>query len=404
MFDLNVIIVGGGIAGLSTGLFLLRAGYKVHVYEQAPFILPVGAAISVWSNGVKVMNKLGLGKEMIRLGGRMDKMIYKTPEGDTMVEMDLQEVYSKSGERAYPVSRADLQQMLMDEYQKAGGELTLGKICVSVGKVNPDDADSKVIAIFDDGSKSSQCDLLIGADGIRSKVRSYVLDSTIPLRYHYTNWNGLIDFDDKISLSNEWVMWVGDGKRASVMPIADRFYFFLGSALPEDAPGPERGTEAMRDELKQIFKQFPEGVERLIDAIDVKKLNRIPICDIDPLDKYYSGRVVLIGDAAHATTPTLGQGGCQAMEDAEVLSSFLISTNISVVDALDRYQKYRMKRTHEMVLKARERTAIIYSLKDSSVTENWYSQLKGSEMSGKILKGIAKNLGSSCFPPQTGMS
>mmetsp|Transcript_15506 Transcript_15506/g.18814 ORF Transcript_15506/g.18814 Transcript_15506/m.18814 type:complete len:405 (+) Transcript_15506:254-1468(+) len=404
MFDLNVVIIGGGIAGMSTGLFLVKAGYKVHVYEQAPEILPVGAAISVWSNGVKVLNRLGLGKKVRALGGQMDKMVYRDMEGETLADMDLSQVYTEVGERAYPVSRAELQQMLMDEFKNAGGKLTLGKVCVGVEKVNPEDDDSTVRALLHDGSKSDECDLLIGADGIKSKVRSYVLDTTVPLKYHYTNWNGLVDFDDDIAPRNEWMMWVGNGKRASVMPIADRFYFFMGTSIPENAPAPERGTESMRDELKEIFKGFPSSVQKLIDAVDVKTMNRIPICDIDPINSYYSGRVVLIGDAAHATTPTLGQGGCQALEDAEILSSFLITTNISVVDALNRYQKYRMQRAHDMVEKARSRTSTVYSLKDAASTEAWYMQLKGSEMPGKIIKGIAKNLGDTCFPPQTGMS
>mmetsp|Transcript_386 Transcript_386/g.457 ORF Transcript_386/g.457 Transcript_386/m.457 type:complete len:405 (+) Transcript_386:247-1461(+) len=404
MFDLNVVIIGGGIAGMSTGLFLVKAGYKVHVYEQAPEILPVGAAISVWSNGVKVLNRLGLGKKVRALGGQMDKMVYRDMEGETLADMDLSQVYTEVGERAYPVSRAELQQMLMDEFKSAGGKLTLGKVCVGVEKVNPEDDDSTVRALLHDGSKSDECDLLIGADGIKSKVRSYVLDTTVPLKYHYTNWNGLVDFDDDIAPRNEWMMWVGNGKRASVMPIADRFYFFMGTSIPENAPAPERGTESMRDELKEIFKGFPSSVQKLIDAVDVKTMNRIPICDIDPINSYYSGRVVLIGDAAHATTPTLGQGGCQALEDAEILSSFLITTNISVVDALNRYQKYRMQRAHDMVEKARSRTSTVYSLKDAASTEAWYMQLKGSEMPGKIIKGIAKNLGDTCFPPQTGMS
>lgn len=334
----------------------------------------------------------------------MDKMVYKNSTDNTVVTMNLDSVYNQVGERAYPVCRADLQQMLMDEFVAAGGALTLGRHCVGVEKVDKDDDDSKVIAVFDDNSRSAVCDLLIGADGIRSIVRSYVLDTTIPLVYHYTNWNGIIEIDEKIGAIDEWVMWVGDEKRASVMPIADnRFYFFLGSAIPEGAPAPQRGTEAMRDELKQLFAGFPEPVQRLLAAIDVTKVNRIPICDIDPLDKYYSGRVVLIGDAAHATTPTLGQGGCQAMEDAEVLSSVLNTMNISIQDCFERYQKYRMKRCHDMVMKARDRTATIFGLKGQGETKSWYTNLGEKEMGVKILRGIAGNLGETCFPPQSGM-
>ena len=84
---------------------------------------------------------------------------------------------------------------------------------------------------------------------------------------------------------------------------------------------------------------------------------------MDPIEKLARGRVVLLGDSAHATTPTLGQGGCQAIEDAEVLTRYLVSTNISVADALQRYENARKERTAQLVLKARKRTGLIYGLR-----------------------------------------
>lgn len=404
MFDLDVVIVGGGIAGLSTALFLKRFGYNVVVYERTPKILPVGAAISVWSNGVKVMNRLGFGKQMQELGGQMDSMIYRDEKGTELVNMDLRPVYKEVGERCYPVPRADLQQMLMDQYVAEGGNLVLGRSCVSVHKVDESDENSKLYVKFDDGSKSMECDLLVGADGIRSNVRTYVLEKEVAPVYHYTNWNGLVTMDSAIGEQTEWVMHVGEGKRASVMPVGNgRFYFFMGAPIAEDAPAPERGSEAMREELKQIFKGWPAKVQNLIDAIDVNTLNRIPICDVDPLPHLWRGHAVLIGDAAHSTTPTLGQGGCQALEDSEVLASFLTTTNVGVADALSRYQQHRLERVHTMVLKARERTAQIYprNAEQERATQEWYNELKTSKDIGtNILRGIAANIMQGPWPPR----
>lgn len=401
MFDLKVVIIGGGIGGLSVGSFLQKAGYDVHLYEQTSVILPVGAAISLWSNGVKVCNRLGLGKEIISLGGRMDKMVYKDMSGKTLVSMGLEGVYKDVGERAYPVSRGDLQQLLMDNYVKLGGALSLGKVCIGLEKENPDSDDSRTRAVFADGSKSDWCDLLIGADGIKSKVRNYVLQTeSVPLVYHYTNWNGLLPMSDELADENEWVMYVGDGKRASLMPVAGkRFYFFMGAPLKENAKCPTYKTEEMREELFEVFKGWPAPVQRLIAALDLQKLNRIPICDIDPLDKMYRGRVVLLGDAAHATTPTLGQGGCQALEDSEVLAQFLTTTNVSVQDCLARYERHRKQRCHEMQLKARDRTAVIYPTTEGmEKTRQWYGELNSADIGPKILKGITKNLHGGPWP------
>lgn len=404
MFDQDVVIIGGGIAGCSSALFLQRAGHKVHVYERAEEILPVGAAISVWSNGVKVMNRLGLGKEMQQHGGQMDRMVYKLHDGTPCVDVDLSPVYQTVGERAYPIARGYLQKLLMDTYVNEGGKLTLGKTCVGVEPVDPNDPDTRVRAVFDDGSKSKACDLLLAADGIKSVIRDYVLQRPTEISYHYTNWNGLIPKNPAIGKPNDWIMFVGEGKRASVMPIGgDQFYFFMGAPLKENAPPPPRG-EAMRQELKEIFKNFPSNVQALIDSIDVKKsLNRIPICDHDPLDRVYRGRVCLIGDSMHSTTPTLGQGGCQALEDAEVLSSFINTTNVSMADALQRYAQHRLDRVHTMVEKARERTATIYPTDESSWnrTKAWYNELVSDPQHGpNILAGITNNLLQGPWPPR----
>lgn len=411
MFDQNIVIIGGGIGGLCSALFLKRQGHNVHVYERAEEILPVGAAISVWSNGVKVLNRLGLGKKAKALGGQMDYMIYRDLDDTVSVSMDLNKgVYDIVGERGYPIARGELQQMLMDQYIEEGGNLTLGRTCVGVEHDGTEDGPCRVR--FDDGSASMYCDILIGADGLRSKVREFVLEKETPLVYHYTNWNGLVEMTPELGPKNEWTMWVGDGCRASLMPVArNRFYFFMGSPLTEDAMQnpPPRG-EAMRDELKKVFGKFPERIQALIRNIDVQNsLNRIPICDHDPLPKFSRGRVVLLGDSLHGTTPTLGQGGCQAMEDSEVLASFLGTTNIGIADVFRRYEQHRKHRVHDMVNKARERTRTIYpparlqgreADEAWAATRQWYQDLKDPSIGPKIMNGIATNIQDGPWPPR----
>jgi FAD-dependent urate hydroxylase len=169
------------------------------------------------------------------------------------------------------------------------------------------------------------------------------------------------------------VIYVGQGKRASMMPIGgDRFYFFFGAPMPK---GTSVEPQDRRDELAEQFAGWPEPVQNLIQALDPLNTNRLEIHDIDPPKRLVKGRVVLMGDAAHATTPTLGQGGCQAVEDAEVLTRYLVTTNISIPDALQRYESERKDRTASLVLKARQRTDTIYG-KDPDLTQAWYEQLK----------------------------
>jgi FAD-dependent urate hydroxylase len=171
-----------------------------------------------------------------------------------------------------------------------------------------------------------------------------------------------------------------------MMPVGgDRFYFFFGAPMAE---GSATAPAERREELAQYFSGWPQAVQTLIQTLDPETTNRLEISDIAPPARLAKGRMALLGDSGHATTPTLGQGGCQAMEDAAMLARYLITTNISVSDALQRYELARKARTAELVLKARKRTDIIYG-KDPDATQAWYEQLK-QEQPEVVTNALAK--------------
>jgi FAD-dependent urate hydroxylase len=120
------------------------------------------------------------------------------------------------------------------------------------------------------------------------------------------------------------------------------------------------------------------------------RTNRVEIHDVDPLERLVKGRVVLLGDAAHSTAPDLGQGGCQAIEDSEVITRYLITTNISVEDALLRYEAERKDRTADIVLKARKRSEMTHG-KDPEKTQQWYQELK-QEDGSNIMNAISNTI------------
>ena len=229
--------------------------------------------------------------------------------------------------------------------------------------------------------------MVIGADGVRSVVRSHVLNRQVERRYaRYVNWNGLVDADPNLCAKDLWVIYVGDSKRASMMPVgSNRFYYFFGAPMPA---GTQAEPSQIRAELAQLFVGWPPAVQTLIQTLNPEDTNRLEIADMDPIERLVRGRVVLLGDSAHATTPTLGQGGCQAIEDAEVLTRYLVSTNISVADALQRYEQARKERTAQLVLKARKRTGLIYGY-DPTATERWYEELK-VEPPDAVINALAK--------------
>lgn len=381
MYNLKVTIIGAGMAGLTTGIAMKKMGYTVEIYEKTRQLRPAGAGISLWSNGIKVLNWLGLGDQVAEIGGQMNRMEYRSHRDEPLHEVDLIPLFERVGQRPYPVSRTDLQNMLLEAF---GSEnVHLGCRCVGV-----EEEESGVTAIFEDGTRVTS-DVLIGADGVHSTVRRYVLEREAASRYaDYVNWNGIVDVKPGLCDPDNWVIYVGKAKRASMMPIGgNRFYFFFGCPM-------EKGTVVepadRRDELAQIFLGWPQAVQNLIAELDPLETNRLEISDLDPLERLTRGRVAIAGDAGHATTPTLGQGGCQAMEDAITLTQYLVTTTISVEDALKRYEAARKERTASLVLKARKRTDTIYG-KDPAATEQWYQELK-HEDANAVIDALAKTI------------
>ncbi|AUT32712.1 monooxygenase [Acinetobacter pittii] len=379
---MNVVIIGAGMGGLTTGIALKKFGHQVRIFEQTEKILPVGAAISLWSNGVKCLNYLGLTDKIAKLGGQMDDLAYVDGlTGDVMTQFSLLPLIEEVGQRPYPVARADLQNMLMDEFGR--DQIYLGKKMVSL-----EDKADYVEVHFADGS-STEADLLIGADGTHSLTRAYVLGQQVQRRYAgYVNWNGLVEISEDLAPAQQWTTYVGEGKRASLMPVADgKFYFFLDVPLPA-------GLDNNRDEYKKLLKQYfvdwCQPVQQLIERLDPQKTNRVEIHDIEPFTQFYKGRVVILGDAAHSTTPDIGQGGCQAMEDAIYLARSLQINTLGLEDALRRYQNKRNERANELVLRARKRCDVTH-MKDEAVTQAWYEELR-REQGGHIMQGIISNI------------
>jgi FAD-dependent urate hydroxylase len=381
MDNLKVVIIGAGMGGLTTGIALRQAGYEVEIYDKVSELRPAGAGISLWSNGVKVLNRLGLGKEIASIGGQMDGVAYYSHTGEKLTDFSLQPLINDVGQRPYPVARTDLQTMLLGAF---GAEnVQLNAKCVALKQ----DSD-RVTAIFEDGHQATG-DVLVAADGTHSMTRSYVLGHPVERRYvGYVNWNGLVPASDELAPKTSWVLYVGEHKRASMMPVGgDRFYFFFDVPLPK---GTVSQPETYREELASFFKGWAPPVQTLIQHLDPLKTNRVEIHDIEPLQTLVRGRVALLGDAGHSTAPDLGQGGCQAVEDALVLSTYLQTTNISVEDALKRYEAARKDRVADVVLRARKRSNMTHG-KEPEKTQQWYEELK-HEDGTEIMNAISKTI------------
>ncbi|MEN0581939.1 FAD-dependent urate hydroxylase HpxO [Phytobacter palmae] len=378
---MKALVIGAGIGGLSAAVALKNAGIACDVFEAVKEIKPVGAAISIWPNGVKCMKHLGMGGIMETYGGPMRSMAYRDyRQGETLTQFSLAPLVERVGGRPCPVSRAELQREMLNYWGR--DNVQFGKRVSGV----EENADG-VTAWFTDGS-TAHGDFLIAADGSHSALRPYVLGYTPQRRYAgYVNWNGLVPVDESIAPAEQWTTFVGEGKRVSLMPVSDgRFYFFFDVPLPA---GLAEDRTTLRDDLTRYFSGWAPPVQRLIAALDPQITNRIEIHDIEPFDKLVRGKVALLGDAGHSTTPDIGQGGCAAMEDAVVLGE-IFREQTHIESALREYEAQRCDRVRDLVLKARKRCDITHG-KDMALTQAWYQELK-EESGERIINGLCDTI------------
>lgn len=329
------IIIGGGIGGLTTAIALRKAGMDVLVCEQAPALREAGAGIWMAPNALQVLFELGIADTIIAAGKKLEKISVVDLKYRPISVIDGAWVRKNFYFDTVAIHRGVLQQLL-------AAQLPPDIILLNKRFAGFRQDDRSVVALFEDGT-SLEADFLIGADGIHSVVRRQ-MQIEQQLRYSgQTCWRFIADFSlPEAEKDLMYEMWSDKkGLRVGYSHINDRqIYVYITDAA---IPGGQDHPDTLRDDLLERCRAFPLLIRQMINAARPENIIRSDLYDFPPIPRWTEGRVALLGDAAHATTPNLGQGACQAMEDALILSR-KIHFVADIPTALTEYQNTRWKK------------------------------------------------------------
>jgi 2-polyprenyl-6-methoxyphenol hydroxylase-like FAD-dependent oxidoreductase len=327
----KAIIIGGGIGGVTAAIALKQAGLDVTVYERAEELREVGSGLPLWTNALRTLHVLGLAEELEKLGVQVSSVRVSTWKGDTLTDTRNDKHLKKLGTITIVVHRAELLTLLLKTLGE--GIVQLGMTCVGFTQ----DAVG-VSARFANGQEV-RGDVLIGADGIHSITRAQLFGIIKPKYVGYTCWRGLAQ-----TTRTDLETWAwGKGCQFGITPMSQgRAYWFVQKYAPkgeEDKPG------GRKNGLLEMFHDWHDPIPAVIEATAETDILRNDIYELKHLHQWSHGRVTLLGDAAHAMTPNLGQGACQAIEDAVALANCLKDTTRIPV-ALKNYESRRIERTN----------------------------------------------------------
>jgi 2-polyprenyl-6-methoxyphenol hydroxylase-like FAD-dependent oxidoreductase len=335
---MRVIIIGSGIAGLSTAIAFRKLAVDVTIYERAPELREVGAGISLWANALRALDYIGAGDSVRERSLRMIRSEMRAREGRRVqMQLDSAKLEARFGlpELVRMIHRADLVAALASHLPQ--GVAHYGHECVAV-----EESERRPRVRFANGH-TDEADVVIGADGIRSVVRTAILGPQEPRYSGYTCWRGVCA--RPANLEPGYIgEWWGRGKRLGITTIpGDRVYWFAVENMPQNAL-----ISNDREHLLATFAGWVEPGPTLFATTADDQILRNDIIDREPTPVWSKGRVCVIGDAAHPTTPNLGQGGCMAIEDAVVLARHLAKAT-DPAGALQAFTAERYTRTSAIV-------------------------------------------------------
>jgi salicylate hydroxylase len=338
--DISVAIIGGGIGGLAATLSLLRAGFDVHVYEQARALSEVGAGVQISPNASRILHRLGLAEALAKMGVKpLAWHQRRWDDGRTLLRTAVAEAMEATfGSPHYQMHRADVLDSL-------AGALPAERLHVGHRFTALIDRGDHVDVEFENSSRIS-VEALVGADGIHSAVRRVVFGPENPRFTGCVAYRGLVPADRLAHLDLEVssVVWMGPGKHFIHYFVQSRHLVNFVAIIDQDTWTRESWTDRGNiSDARAAFAGWHSQVRGILEAVDDTFI--WALFDRKPMARWSVGRVTLLGDACHAMLPFMAQGAAQAIEDGATLAACLSQAGAQgVPDALRRYEALRLPR------------------------------------------------------------
>ena len=331
---MNIDIIGAGIGGLTTAIALEQKGIKTRIFEQAEQIKPVGAGIILANNAMQVYEKLGLRKIIEENGNPISSMNITKSNLKPLSKIDLSYFEQKHNTKNIAIHRGTLQQILIDKLKSTKINLN-HKLTSIVENTNG------YYLKFENGEQI-QSSTILGADGLNSIVRQNLFPNNSIRNANQICWRGITEYELPTKFKNELnEAWGKSGRFGFVQIAENKVYWYALKSFEKSK------NEFSINDLEQYFSNYNSVIIDIIKSTKKEHINTAEILDLKPIHIWYKKNVCLIGDAAHATTPNMGQGACQSIEDAFVLSECL--DKYGITKAFSEYQKLRLPKAHQVV-------------------------------------------------------
>lgn len=335
----EIAIIGGGIGGLTLAIALQRKGFNPTIYEQAPELKMIGAGLGLSGNAMKAFSEIGIDTAVLKAGSVLKRMAIKDMQGQVLNETNSEKISEKYGiANNFSIHRADLHEALLEQMDKH--KLVLNKTCIAFEQTA-----AKINLTFQDGTTAT-ADYVVASDGINSIFRKKLLPEAVPRYSGYTCWRAVIEYApsgfDRDQTSETW----GPGARFGIVPLSNnRLYWF--ATLNAKARDQQLKAYTTKDILKR-FQHFHHPIQDIIKHTKEEQLIWSDINDLVPIKQFAFNNILLLGDAAHATTPNMGQGACMAIEDAATLANCMESQT-TIEEAFRNFERKRIGRTTKIV-------------------------------------------------------